>query len=99
MAPGHFLPGRGVAYGKIAAISCKGASMPSLVFDIALSAERLRVVYQGRANRILVQSRDGRSVSVPAHHFRPFLTHDGVYGSFTLEFSAAGELLSLQRLG
>jgi len=99
MAPGHFLPSRRVAYGKIAAVSCKGASMPSLVFDIALSAERLRVVYQGRANRILVQSRDGRSVSVPAHHFRPFLTHDGVYGSFTLEFSAAGELLSLQRLG
>lgn len=88
-----------MACGKIAAVSCKGASMPSLVFDIALSAERLRVVYQGRANRILVQSRDGRRVSVPAHHFRPFLTHEGVYGAFTLEFSAAGELLSLQRLG
>lgn len=99
MAPGHFLPGRGVAYGKIAAISCKGASMPSLVFDIALTAERMRAVYQGRANRIVVQSRDGRRVSVPAHHFRPFLTHDGVYGSFELEFSAAGELLSLRRLG
>ena len=99
MAPSHFLPGMRAAYGKIDAVSCKGASMPSLVFDIALPAERLRVVYQGRANRILVQSRDGRSVSVPAHHFRPFLTHDGVYGSFELEFSAAGELLSLRRLG
>lgn len=87
------------AYGKITALSCKGASMPSLVFDIALSAERLRAVYQGRANRVLVKSRDGRSVSVPAHHFRPFLAHEGVYGSFELEFSAAGELISLRRLG
>jgi hypothetical protein len=68
------------------------------VFDIALSAERLRVVYQGRASRILVQSRDGRSVSVPAHHFRPFLTHEGIYGSFELEFSNSGELLNLRRL-
>jgi hypothetical protein len=86
-------------YGNIAAIRCKGVSMPTLVFDIALSAERLRVVYQGRARRILVQSRDGRSVSVPAHHFRSFLTHDGIYGSFELEFSPTGELLSLRRLG
>ncbi len=72
--------------------------MPCLILDIALSAERLRAVYQGRANRILVQSREGRRVSLPAHHLRPFLTHDGVYGAFELEFSAAGELLSLRRL-
>lgn len=73
--------------------------MPSLLLDVALSAERLRTVYQGRANRILLQSRDGRRVSVPAHHFRTFLTHEGVYGSFELEFSQAGELLGLRRLG
>ncbi|MET1080974.1 MAG: DUF2835 domain-containing protein [Pseudomonas sp.] len=73
--------------------------MPSLVLDIALSAERLLAVYQGRANRIMLTSRDGRSVSLPAHHFRPFLTHKGVHGSFVLEFNGAGELLSLQRLG
>lgn len=72
--------------------------MPSLVLDVALSAERLRAVYQGRANRILLHSRDGRRVSLPAHHFRAFLTHEGVYGSFVLEFSPAGELLSLRPL-
>lgn len=72
--------------------------MPSLVLDIALSAERLRVVYQGRANRIQALSRDGRRVSIPAHHFRPFLTHEGIYGSFELHFNAEGELLSLRRL-
>jgi len=73
--------------------------MPSLVLDIALSAERLRAVYQGRVNRVLLLSRDGRRVSLPANHLRPFLTHDGIYGAFALEFSAAGELLSLRRLG
>jgi hypothetical protein len=86
------------ACGKIAALICEGASMPSLVLDIALSAERLRAIYQGRANRILLQSRDGRRVSLPAHHVRPFLTHEGVYGAFELEFSAAGELVNLRRL-
>lgn len=72
--------------------------MPSLVLDLALSAERLLAVYQGRANRIIANSRDGRRVSLPAHHVRPFLTRDGVYGAFVLEFSATGELLSLRRL-
>ncbi|WP_439888939.1 DUF2835 domain-containing protein [Pseudomonas sp. MBLB4123] len=72
--------------------------MPCLLLDIALSAERLRAVYQGRANRILLESRDGRRVSLPAHHIRPFLSHEGVYGAFVLEFSPQGELLSLRRL-
>ena len=72
--------------------------MPSLVLDLALSAERLLAVYQGRANRVVANSRDGRRVSLPAHHLRPFLTRDGVHGAFVLEFSANGELLSLRRL-
>jgi hypothetical protein len=88
-----------VACGKMSAFIFQGACMASLLLDLALSAERMRAVYQGRANRILVQSRDGRRVSVPAHHFRPFLTHEGVYGCFELEFSSAGQLLSLRRLG
>src|SRR3990167_7173142 len=58
--------------GSIARIICEVASMPSLELDIALYAERLRAVYQGQANRVLLRSRDGRKVSLPAHHLRPF---------------------------
>lgn len=72
--------------------------MPRLVLDIALPAERLLAVYQGHANRILVRSRDGTRVSLPAHHLRPFTTAEGVFGSFELEFSDQGKLLRLRRL-
>ncbi|MBE7926667.1 DUF2835 domain-containing protein [Pseudomonas saudiphocaensis] len=72
--------------------------MPSLVLDIALPAERLLAVYQGQANRVLVRSRDGTRVSLPAHHLRPFTTTAGVFGSFELEFSAEGKLIRLRRL-
>jgi hypothetical protein len=72
--------------------------MPSLVLDIALPAERLLAVYQGRANRILMKSREGKSVSLPAHHLRPFLTSAGVFGSFRLDFSSDGKLVGLSRL-
>ena len=72
--------------------------MPSLVLDIALPAGKLLAVYQGRANRIRIKSREGTSVSLPAHHLRPFLTSAGVFGSFELEFSPEGKLLRLRRL-
>ncbi|WP_313056252.1 DUF2835 domain-containing protein [Pseudomonas lopnurensis] len=72
--------------------------MPNLVLDIALSADRMKAVYQGRANRVLIRSRDGTRVSLPAHHLRPFLTSEGVYGSFELEFAEQGRLLRLRRL-
>ncbi|MBU1329384.1 MAG: DUF2835 domain-containing protein [Gammaproteobacteria bacterium] len=72
--------------------------MPSLVLDLALPAERLLAVYEGRAERIMAHSRDGRRVSIAARHFRPYLTHEGVYGAFELTFSDKGELLELRRL-
>lgn len=72
--------------------------MPSLVLDIALPADRLLAVYQGRANRILIKSREGRNVSLPAHHLRPFLTSEGVFGSFEMEFADQGKLIALRRL-
>ncbi|MNT37494.1 hypothetical protein D3C72_1736330 [compost metagenome] len=74
------------------------ASMPSLVLDISLTADEFLAVYQGRANRVLLRSRDGRKVSLPARHLRPHLGHAGVQGTFQLEFSADGKLLSLHRL-
>jgi hypothetical protein len=72
--------------------------MPNLVLDIALPADRLLAVYQGRANRILIKSREGKSVSLPAHHLRPFLTAAGVFGSFEMEFAEEGKLIRLRRL-
>ena len=69
-----------------------------LVVDIALPAERYLAWYRGHAERVLIYSRDGRRVSLPAHHLRPFLTHEGVYGSFIMRFTGEGKLISLQRL-
>ncbi|MEH6491283.1 DUF2835 domain-containing protein [Halopseudomonas sp.] len=72
--------------------------MQQLIIDLALPAERYLAWYQGRAERVLMYSRDGRRVSLPAHHLRPFLTHAGVYGSFRMSFTDEGKLLKLERL-
>ena len=72
--------------------------MQQLILDLALPAERYLAWYQGRAERVSMVSRDGRRVSLPAHHLRPFLTHQGVYGSFVLQFTDDGKLIKLERL-
>lgn len=72
--------------------------MPSMVLDIALSTERFLAVYQGHANRVLLYSRDGRKVSLPAYHLRPFLSHEGIHGVFELEFTTNGKLVDLRQL-
>ncbi len=72
--------------------------MQQLIFDLALPAERYLAWYRGDAKRVQMRSRDGRTVSLPAHHLRPFLTHEGIYGSFVMRFTPEGTLLSLERL-
>ena len=72
--------------------------MHKLIVDLALPAERYLAWYRGQAGRVLMHARDGRSISLPAHHLRPFLTHEGVYGSFVLRFTDEGKLVALERL-
>ena len=73
--------------------------MQELIIDVALPAERYLAWYRGQAKRVLMRSRDGRSISLPAHHLQPFLTHEGVYGSFVMRFTSEGKMVSLERLG
>ncbi|WBE24459.1 DUF2835 domain-containing protein [Denitrificimonas caeni] len=72
--------------------------MLSLVFDISIPAQEFLRVYQGTANRVLIRSRTGRTISLPARHLQPFLTRNGISGSFIMEFNAQGQLLDLRRL-
>lgn len=72
--------------------------MLKLYLDISLSAEEFLRVYRGTANRVLLRSREGKSVSLPAGRLQPFLTHDGIYGSFELAFDSKGKFISLRRL-
>ena len=72
--------------------------MLSLLFDFSIPAQEYLRVYQGTANRVLIRSRDGRTVSLPARHLQPFLTHEGIRGSFMLRFNEQGKLLDLRRL-
>lgn len=72
--------------------------MLKLHLDIRLPAEEFLRVYQGTANRVLLYSREGKSVSLPAGRLQPFLTHEGIYGSFELTFDTQGTFIALRKL-
>lgn len=69
--------------------------MYRLHLDVSLPADEFLRVYQGSANRVFIRSREGRSVSLPAKYLQPYLTHEGVYGSFIMTFDNTGKLISL----
>lgn len=67
-----------------------------LHLDVSLPADEFLRVYQGTANRVYIRSREGRSVSLPARHLQRYLTREGIYGSFVLDFDQQGKLISLR---
>ncbi|MBQ0724240.1 MAG: DUF2835 domain-containing protein [Cycloclasticus sp.] len=70
----------------------------SLVFKLAIPAEKYLSVYKGHAKTISTIANDGRRVEFSAEKVRPFLTHDGVYGTFEMHISAEKKFLSIKKL-
>ena len=75
--------------------------MPShtLRFQLALPAEDYLSFYKGHAQNVVVNSVDGRTVQFPASAIRKFLTHEGVYGVFEIEFDEGNKLVGFERVG
>lgn len=59
--------------------------MSSVKVDIALSAEELQRAYQG-VDQVACYARDGRRIRFPVKILWPFIGHEGIYGSFEIEF-------------
>ncbi|MBW8190274.1 DUF2835 domain-containing protein [Neiella marina] len=63
---------------------------------VNVSYHELQALYKGAVQRIIVLDRSGKTVSLPASHFMPFITHRGIYGWFNLQTSESGKFISLQ---
>ncbi len=67
-------------------------------FSLVLSAEKLERIYQGRANRILVQSDDGLRLQLPAANFREYVGSDGIQGRFSVLIDDRNRIVELRKL-
>ena len=72
--------------------------MPILVCDLELSQETIVAAYGGVVRYVQTRSREGLQVRFPVRVLRPFVTRDGVRGTFALTIDAHNKLQHLQRL-
>jgi uncharacterized protein DUF2835 len=67
-------------------------------FHLTIAAEKYLAYYQGKARSIVVCSEDNRSIKFPANAIRSFLTHDGIFGQFEIQFDENNKLIRIQRI-
>jgi len=67
-------------------------------FNAYLTYEQFLPFYQGKIKKIQVIDVKGRKIQLPAEHFRPFLTPDGISGEFALKVTPEGKFISLVRI-
>jgi len=72
--------------------------MPKFEFNMALSADETRSIYEGQARYILVESVQGLKLQLPAVNFRTHVTEDGIKGRFSVETDASNKILALRKL-
>jgi len=72
--------------------------MDRLRIDLNISAESLRLWYEGRVTTVVASDIMGKTVHFPVRILRSFISHDGVQGQFELDVSRTGQLLDIRKI-
>lgn len=67
-------------------------------FRLYLTYEECRQYYDGSYVAIQVMAHTGQTVQFPAEHIRPFVTSQGVNGTFEMEVDNTNRFKSLKKL-
>ena len=71
--------------------------MQTVTVRLKISPERFQAYYEGVVEHIVAQSTDGRTVQFPARVLRPFLSYQGIQGTFAITFDATFKFQSICR--
>ena len=72
--------------------------MKKLVVDIGITADSYLGMYEGTAETVFATTREGFSVRFPANILRPFVAHDGIYGTFAIFFDDDNKFQRIERV-
>ncbi|NVK74290.1 DUF2835 domain-containing protein [Marinomonas sp. CT5] len=72
--------------------------MAKIVLNVALPASKYEAMYSGAAKNLVASSLDGRKVQLPLSAFQRFLTHQGIYGFFEVEFDDTNKLVGVTQI-
>jgi len=72
--------------------------MARIRFTLVIPPERFESWYRGRAREVITRSRDGRTLRFPARVLQPFVTHEGIRGTFEIEFDHRNRFVGIRRI-
>lgn len=72
--------------------------MQSILVDLRITRDEWLKIYRGQTNRVYARARDGRSIQFPANILTPYIEHEGVFGSFLIQFDDQGKFANIQKL-
>ena len=72
--------------------------MPLVRVPLHISSHHYLAYYKGTADSVVAMSLDGRKVRFPARVLRPFLTHDGIDGTFLIRFDDRNKFVGIEKL-
>ena len=67
-------------------------------FCLSISYETYLTYYRGEVEYVITRSYDGRSVKFPARYLRRFVTHEGIFGEFEIEFDQNKRFKDMRRI-
>ncbi len=72
--------------------------MSAVIVSLSIKADEYLKLYQGSARSVYAKTVEGKSIRFPANILQPFVTHDGVHGSFKIEFGETNKFKSISRV-
>ncbi|MEJ2073505.1 MAG: DUF2835 domain-containing protein [Reinekea sp.] len=70
----------------------------TLIVDIHIPAEEYLRHYQGSVTQVSCISRDGRKVRFPSRILQPFVTRQGIHGTFRIYFDQYHKFQRIEQL-
>jgi hypothetical protein len=72
--------------------------MSEIIVSLNIAPDEYLKLYQGTARSVFTKTREGRSIRFPANILQPFVSHEGVVGSFKIEFDENNRFKNITRL-
>ncbi len=89
----------GYSYGYFTHILTTMNQHQIIQFSLQLSYDQFLKVYQGVAKNVSVITNDGRRITFPAGNIQPYLTKEGIRGSFEMELTIENKFISIKKTG
>ncbi|MEN8764138.1 MAG: DUF2835 domain-containing protein [Thiogranum sp.] len=68
------------------------------IVPLCITADAYRSLYSGDAQNVLAYDQEGRKIQFPASSLRPFVSHEGVHGTFIVRVNEQNKLAGIRRV-